>query len=234
MRSTVRGAVSARNLGALLARGRVFAFIDDDCEPASRWLVAAREVLADPDAVGAEGLIEFLRRDDPNWRPVTNINFFGLGFMTANLFVRSSAFNQLNGFDIAFEEPHFREDTDFGWRLQTLGRVPFSEDAWVFHPPHRRDIARESHAARAAFFEKDVLLLRKHPERYRELFFAEAHWKQTPGFWPNVLRGASKYGVELPQEILEYCPIPAHTGLGDAVSQRKSSASNERNWEHLI
>ena len=143
VRSPIRGAVNARNLGAMLALGQVFAFIDDDCEPAPRWLEAARELLTQPDVVGIEGLIESAWLDDPDWRAVTNKGFAGLGFMTANLFVRSSAFNHLNGFDLAFEDPHFREDTDFGWRLEQLGRVPFSDDTWVFHPPHRRDVARE-------------------------------------------------------------------------------------------
>jgi glycosyltransferase involved in cell wall biosynthesis len=206
VRSQIRGAVNARNLGATLAGGEVFAFIDDDCEPAPRWLEAGRHLFAQPDVVGVEGLIESDRLDDPNWRTVTNKGFSGLGFMTANLFVRSCAFNQLNGFDVAFENPHFREDTDFGWRLQQLGYVPFSDDAWVFHPPHRRDIARESNVSRDAYFEKDALLLRKHPERYRDLFFAEAHWKNTPGFWPNFLLGIAKYKVELPEYIYECSP----------------------------
>ncbi len=46
--------------------------------------------------------------------------------MTANFFLRAEAFHTLNGFDLLFDNPHFREDTDLGWRALDLGRVPFS------------------------------------------------------------------------------------------------------------
>jgi glycosyltransferase involved in cell wall biosynthesis len=206
VRSDIRGAVRARNLGASLASGDVIAFIDDDCEPSAQWLERARIILSPPDVVGIEGLIKSDRLGDPEWRSVTNEGFSGLGFMTANLLVRRTAFQRLNGFDIAFEEPHFREDTDFGWRLQQLGRVPFSDAAWVFHPPHRRSIERESLPERLALFQKDALLIKKHPDRYRELFFAEAHFKRTPGFARQLLLGAEKHGVKLPDYILERLP----------------------------
>jgi glycosyltransferase involved in cell wall biosynthesis len=206
VRSAVCGAVRARNFGAMLARGRIIAFLDDDCEPSMRWLEAAKPLFASPHVVGVEGLVESSRLDDPNWRPVTNRSFAGLGFMTANLFVRRAAFYQVSGFDISFEDPHFREDTDFGWRVQELGQMPFSEEAWVYHPPHSREKARESQAARDRFFEKDVLLLQKHPARYRELFVAEGHWRNTDGFWVNFLRGSKLYGVSIPEELLQYAP----------------------------
>jgi glycosyltransferase involved in cell wall biosynthesis len=206
VRTPIRGAVPARNLGASLARGHVLAFIDDDCEPCRDWLKAARQALFDPEIAGLEGRIVSSHVGDPEWRAVTNESIAGFGFMTANLFVRASAFARLNGFDIAFEDPHFREDTDLGWRLETLGPVPYSTEAWVYHPPHRRNIARESQAARDRFFEKDILLLKKHPARYRKLFHMEAHWCNTDGFWSNFLRGAQKYGFPVPEDILEFMP----------------------------
>jgi GT2 family glycosyltransferase len=156
--------------------------------------------------VGVEGLVESAKISDPAWREVTNRTFRGIGFMTANFFIRREAFNLINGFDIRFDQPHFREDTDLGWRARELGNIPFSETAWVFHPPHRREIDRESLHSRAAFFTKDALLLKKHPERYRELFMREGHWRETTGFWPNFLRGVEQYDVELPDYILELKP----------------------------
>ena len=207
IRPKVRGAVSARNLGAALARGKILAFIDDDCEPRLNWLQAAASDLADEQVVALEGLITSARLRDPNWRPVTNREFRGIGFMTANLFVKASAFSILNGFDIAFDNPHFREDTDIGWRLQALGKVPFSESAWVFHPPHPRVDERESQATRVAFFEKDPILCAKHPLHYRDLFFAEGHWEHTQGFWENFLRGVTKYKVAIPDYIKKLMPV---------------------------
>lgn len=200
----VRGAVKARNLGAQLASGVWLAYTDDDCEPAPDWLANGARRFEDARVVGVEGLIRSDKLGDDAWRPVTNVGFEGIGFMTANLMVRTDVFRRLGGFDVAFDQPHFREDTDFGWRMQAIGQVPYADDVVVYHPPHRRDMARESQAERNIFFEKDALLLRKHPERYKDLFFAECHFERTPGFWPNFMRGLAKYGVQAPSWILDH------------------------------
>jgi glycosyltransferase involved in cell wall biosynthesis len=193
----VRGAVRARNTGAFFARGQIIAFTDDDCRPAPDWLAAAvSHFLASP-IVGIEGLIESDHLDDPQFRPVTNVGFEGIGFMTANLLVRTEDFMALGGFDLAFDRPHFREDTDFAWRLLARGDVPYRSDVRVFHPAQPRSIERESLSARARFFEKDALLFRKHPSRYLQLFKMEGHWMRTHGFWEHFLRGGKKYGVDL-------------------------------------
>jgi len=47
------------------------------------------------------------------------------------------------------------------------------------------------------------LLMQKHPERYRELFFMESHYKNTPGFRENFLRGVRKYNVEVDSFYLD-------------------------------
>ncbi|WP_250628524.1 glycosyltransferase [Pinirhizobacter soli] len=193
----VRGAVKARNAGGELATGRIIAFTDDDCEPTPGWLAAARACFQSSSVIGVEGRVESDHMDTPDWRPVSNVGFAGLGFMTANLFAANAAFQHLNGFDLMFDEPHFREDTDFGWRLQELGEVPYCEDALVFHPAHRRDSERESSETRSRFFEKDAILYKKHPARYMTIFHAEGHWHQTEGFWSNFERGAAKYNVDI-------------------------------------
>jgi GT2 family glycosyltransferase len=151
-----------------------------------------------------EGLIESNEDDNPDFRPVTNKKLRGIGFMTANLFIRRETFYALDGFDIAFDRPHFREDTDLGWRALEIGKIPFATDVVVFHPAHPRSIERESQAARARFFEKDALLNSKHPDRYKELFLAESHWKNTLGFWEHFLRGHEKYRVELDPFFLKF------------------------------
>lgn len=204
VRSDIKGAVAARNLGGFLARGEVIAFTDDDCEPRPDWLANARRWFRDPHTVGLEGFIRSDHLDEPEWRPVTNIGCIGLGFMTANLLVRNAAFQQLDGFDSAFDRPHFREDTDFGWRLQKLGKVPFAPDVEVFHPAQSRGIERESTQARGRFFVKDALLLKKHPEKYRELFCTEAHYAGTEGFWENLCRGLELYKIKMPDWMRPY------------------------------
>lgn len=202
----VRGAVSARNTGAAIASGRVIAFTDDDCEPSAGWLSAARQVFERADVVGLEGMITSdCSHDDPDWRPVTNAGFPGV-FMTANFFIRTEVFNAINGFDLRFDRPHFREDTDLGWRAQRLGSIPFSKEAWVYHPPQPRSLEREGLAERSRFFEKDALLMLKHPSKYYELLIREQQWTHNPLFWKNFMNGVRKLGVPLPPPISALVP----------------------------
>lgn len=196
--SPVKGAVRARNAGAMIAQGAIIAFIDDDCQPAEDWLLNARPYFSNVAVVGVEGLIHSDHADDPDWRPVSNVGFEGLGFMTANLLVRSSVFQLLGGFDLQFDRPHFREDTDLGWRLQAVGSVPYAPDVRVFHPAQPRSHQRESALERAKFFQKDALLYRKHPDKYRGLFMAERHDEQTLGFRENLEKGFKLHGIAPP------------------------------------
>jgi glycosyltransferase involved in cell wall biosynthesis/GT2 family glycosyltransferase len=193
----VRGAVGARNLGVWYARGDVIAFTDDDCQPDADWLLNALPYFDKANVVGVEGLIISDKVDDADYRAVTNVGFEGTGFMTANLFLRREIFNAIDGFDEQFDHPHFREDTDLGWRACALGAIPFARDVRVYHPPHPRSVDREGRNERSRFFEKDPLLLRKHPERYRALFLKEGHYRRTEGFCEHFARGARKYGVNV-------------------------------------
>jgi GT2 family glycosyltransferase len=193
----VRGAVRARNLGVWHARGDVVAFTDDDCRPDPDWLEQALRYFENDEVVGIEGLIVSDKVNDPNYRAVTNVGFEGVGFMTANLFIRREVFNAIDGFDEQFDNPHFREDTDLGWRACARGAIPFARDVRVFHPPHARTAEREGHTERVRFFEKDALLLKKHPDRYKQLFEKEGHYLNTRGFLEHFARGGRKYGVNV-------------------------------------
>ena len=199
--SPVKGAVRARNTGAMLAQGKLIAFVDDDCQPAEDWLLNARPYFSDPAVVGVEGLIHSDHLDDPEWRPVTNVGFEGIGFMTANLMVRSSVFQYMGGFDLQFDRPHFREDTDFGWRMLDIGNVPYANNVKVFHPAQPRNQERESTTERSKFFQKDALLYRKHPKRYCALFMLERHFEHTSGFKENLVQGFKRNGLEIPEWI---------------------------------
>ncbi|MGH6890397.1 MAG: glycosyltransferase [Rhizomicrobium sp.] len=201
LHTDLKGPGFARNTGAKFARGTVIAFVDDDCEPFPDWLEGAEKEFRARDIVGLEGLITSARNTDPDWRAVTNEGFEGLGFMTANLFVLAETFHAINGFDMAFGDVPFREDTDLGWRAQELGPIPFSRLARVYHPPQSRAVERESLATRSRFFERDALLMHKHPGKYSELMRREAQWRGNPHFWTHFLNGIRRYGVSIPQEV---------------------------------
>jgi glycosyltransferase involved in cell wall biosynthesis len=205
-RTDVKGPGFARNTGARFARGSIIAFIDDDCEPFEDWLEGAEKEFRASDIVGLEGLVVSGRVGDPEWRAVTNEGFEGLGFMTANLFLTAEVFHCINGFDAAFGDIPFREDTDLGWRAQELGTIPFSRLARVYHPPQSRATERESLGTRSRFFERDALLLRKHPVKYAELMRREAQWATNPHFWTFFQSGVKRYGVRIPDEVLAVMP----------------------------
>lgn len=198
-----KGAVKARNTGLQHARGRVIAFTDDDCEPDARWLDNAYKYFSDDGVVGVEGLIESDAKDEVGYRIVTNIGFEGLGYKTANLFLRKDVIERLGGFDERFDNPHFREDTDLAWRALEYGKIPFARSVKVLHPAHPRDLLRESREERAKFFVHDPLLFHKHPERYLQLLKAEGHYANMSGFWEYFMRGIERHKVPVPLDRLE-------------------------------
>ena len=83
-----KGPGKSRNLGIKHARGQMLAFTDDDCEPDVQWLANAYKYFQDDDVVGLEGLVQSDMTDRERYRIVTNQGFEGIGFMTANLFLR--------------------------------------------------------------------------------------------------------------------------------------------------
>lgn len=204
LHTDVKGVVSARNRAAYHARGKYLAFTDDDCRPEPDWLSNAAKHLRGNEVIGLEGRIWSGNLNERKYRTVTNRGLTGIGFMTANLFLERRVFNAINGFDYAFDPTPFREDSDLGWRALEYGRIDYSDKVVVYHPPHSRDQERESQAARDTLFQKDPLLLQKHPMRYRQLFLMEDHWQQTEGFWKNFFLGAEIFGVEVPRWILLY------------------------------
>lgn len=191
--SKIKGAAPARNLGAYLSNGEVLAFTDDDCIPDDEWLENAFQYFRLKRNVGLEGKI-YPDIIDSKYRVVSNLGMNGLAFMTANLFVRKNAFETIGGFDLNFNNPHFREDTDLGWRLLKLGEVPFSESVKVLHPSHLRTNERESEFERNKFFIQDPLLLQKHPELYVKLILKEGHY-QKEIYWKYFYLGMIRYNI---------------------------------------
>ena len=201
LHTTERGPGKARNLGVSRARGQVIAFTDDDCEPDAQWLANAYKYFQDEDVVGIEGLVLSDSQDREHYRIVTNQGFEGVGFMTANLFLRKAVLDELGGFDERFERP-FREDTDMAWRALARGQIPFARDVKVLHPAQLRNTQRDSSEERAKFFAYDPVLFHKHPERYVQLLKGEEHYTRTAGFWEHFMRGMVKYKLDLPVEEL--------------------------------
>lgn len=193
------GAVKARNIGIRHAEGKVVAFTDDDCQPDADWLENAKKLFDRRKIIGIEGSIysDESKRNDLSYRIVTNVGFEGLGFMTANLFIKRDIIERIEGFDERFDKPHFREDTDLAWRALEYGEIPFARDVRVFHPAHKRSHVGESKKERDRFFIHDPLLFAKHPEKYLQLIKVEGHFR-NPDYWQYFLEGCKRHGISVP------------------------------------
>lgn len=204
------GAAKARNIGVANARGKIIAFTDDDCQPDPEWLGNASRYFENQDYAGLEGYIytDESKLDDPQFRIVTNKGFEGIGFMTANLFIKREIINRLGGFDERFDKPHFREDTDLAWRALDYGQIPFAKDVRVYHPPLPRASRGESKEDRDRFFVNDAYLFSKHPQKYIKLMRAEGHYKSNKNFWKFFLEGMKQAdGTDAIKELSKYSDI---------------------------
>ncbi len=205
--SQQRGPALARNKGIREATGLVIAFTDDDCIPETDWLEKAAHYFDQASIAGLEGRIRSEKVGDPKYRTVSNVDFEGIGFMTANMFYRRDLLLQVNGFDERFPDA-FREDTDLAWRIQEFGDIPHARDAVVFHPPHAVTIERESKVERSKMFGVDPILLERHPDKYVALLKMEGHYRYMPGFWQHFARGLRDFGLPAPVgKLLQYLRI---------------------------
>ena len=220
--TTEKGPAKSRNLGIKHAMGHILAFTDDDCEPDSQWLAHAYKYFQNNDIVGLEGRVQSDTTDRERYRIVTNEGFEGIGFMTANMFLKKEVIDEFGGFDERFERP-FREDTDFGWRALAYGHIPFAGEVKVLHPAPLRDTDRESSERRARYFEYDPILFQKHPDRYLQLLNGEKHYEQTPGFWEHFMRGMLRHGIDVPVEHLRAYTTDAQYALLGELSKLLSS-----------
>lgn len=138
----IQGAAAARNTGIEASRGRILAFIDSDCTPASDWLARGIAALSQGDMAG--GQVEVSVSDPQN---LNAAEAFELVFafnnkryveeerfsVTANMFVTRAIFDKVGGF-----RPAVSEDKEWGQRAAALGyRWVYAPDVRVTHPARR-------------------------------------------------------------------------------------------------
>jgi glycosyltransferase involved in cell wall biosynthesis len=135
----------ARNRAAALARGGELAFCDSDCVPERDWLERGLCALERSDLVAGRVLFELPPRTSV-WS-LLDVDMFldqeravaSNTAATANLFVRRSLFEAMQGFDDSLPN---QGDHDFVGRCVAAGStLAFASDVIVRHPP--RGGARE-------------------------------------------------------------------------------------------
>lgn len=134
------GPGSARNKGALGARGRYIAFTDDDCEPSRSWLTALEgELASHPNACIGGRTVNALPKNLCSTASQLLIDYLYVCYDTPrffasnNLCVPAAGFRELGGFDTGFPLAA-GEDREFCSRWLHEGRrLAFAQDVVVHH-----------------------------------------------------------------------------------------------------
>jgi glycosyltransferase involved in cell wall biosynthesis len=175
------GPAIARNQGALLAKGFLFLFLDDDIDP-STGLVEAHVSMHDKADKVVIGYLPFVIQN--------KMGFFGIrlrswwedkflqmrkhgyrfsyeDLLSGNFSVTSVLFRKINGFDKTLR---CREDYELGMRLIKSGaQFDFSMEAWGYHCDEVTDINRS--------------LKRKKQEGNVDVQFSQLHSELPRSFW---------------------------------------------------
>lgn len=173
IRATPLGPGAARNLGASRSAGSLLAFVDADCVPSPGWLAAGWAAGTTAELV--QGRVETATRPGSTvFDRTVRVGGPSPLYEAANMFVSRAAFSRAGGFcdwlDVKVGNPHFGEDTDFGWRVRRQGgRVAFAPDAVVEHALIARS-GRGMIAERLRLFYFPALV-RRVPELRRAFFF---------------------------------------------------------------
>lgn len=138
------GPAKARNRGAREARGKFLAFIDDDCVAEPLWLASLVGTIRSAGGSAAAGAM--INRES-TWvsryivkEVVIDQHLAADGnvrdLITGNFCIRADVFHRAGGFDEQIRVAG-GEDTEFGFRLQSLGyRIAYAPKARVRHRSH--------------------------------------------------------------------------------------------------
>lgn len=159
------GFAAARNRGWRAARGRIIAFIDEDCLPQPDWLLSALPSFQR----GAQVVTGHLRLAlaGAAARPATKLPYVETGeFISANCFCRKTALERVSGFEEDFDSA-WRQDSDLQFSFIQVG-IPISKcpEAVVVYP--LRDSDWHTALANERKSRYDALLYKRHRALFRQ------------------------------------------------------------------
>jgi glycosyltransferase involved in cell wall biosynthesis len=190
------GPASARNTGALMARGEMLAFTDDDCRPEPGWLVAFDDALrAQPDALAGGRTVNAI--DSPFAEAsqlladfVTSYFDGGAGgrfFTSNNLAVPREQFLAAGSFDTSFPFSA-GEDRELCDRWSAQGRPSVRVESAVVRHEHaltaRRFVRQHFTYGRGGAAFRRVRTAADRPVRVEPSFYVKSlghAWHRSPG-----------------------------------------------------
>lgn len=183
-----RGPAAARNAGWHAGRGRLIAFVDDDCAPAAAWLAClVRAGGEDEDMLVIQGPVKAIPGERPKLNPLSHtIQVAGPNrlFVSANIAYSRPLLEKLGGFDESFRRSG--EDVELGARALKAGAQPlYSPEAIVYHEV--RVVGLRQTLGHTLKWTDSVRVLAMHPE-LRDLLVARIFWKKTH---PKLLLAAA-------------------------------------------
>src|SRR3984885_3916919 len=166
------GPASARNRGALEAKGKILLFTDDDCVPMPDWLDAMLEPFNDSDVVGAKGIYRTHQKSlaarfvqieyEDKYRLMAGlpsidfIDTYSAGF-------RRDRFLEMAGYDTSFPVA-CAEDIELSYRMSARGwKMKFVPAAIVYHTHPDTFTRYLKKKYKFAFWR--VLAVRKNPSK---------------------------------------------------------------------
>jgi GT2 family glycosyltransferase len=144
LRQNNGGSYKARNTGIRESSGEIVVFTDDDCRPEPDWLERGVQALLDRSADLVGGRVNVEMSDAASLLQLFDVNFYlkqewyirqMQWAVTANLFVRRSVLEALNGFNEAVRSGG---DRAFGRAAARAGhKLVYAPDAIVNHPARK-------------------------------------------------------------------------------------------------
>lgn len=219
----------ARNQGAALARGSIYAYTDDDCQPDREWITCLAEGFSRLDVAAIGG---------PNIPPAPSSRHAALIAATegsaahvmlddlcaehlpgCNFAIKRHAFERIGGFRANFHTAG--DDVDLCWRLLDAGfLLGFAPCAFVWH--QRRTSIRGYWKQQWHYGLAEAQLIEAHPHRFRR--FRGASWQGRIYFGGPIRSTASAVIYHGP-----WGTAPYQTGVTGMLPQRPISAAyNDR------